>query len=357
MRLLAFSDIHNNVSCVEVLRAQEANEYDALLVAGDIGSERFEDILGICNTFECPVLFTYGNWDNKGTYKQSGRRPSGLVHHSVHEIGDYFITGYSGCITQWGQNPDYVELMQAVELQHADAIAAYALGVAELTQARKDLEADVQQTLEEKLSVLASKPGDKRKSAHRRRVIQLNRQAEERLQKATAVSNKAWQKLLQDKAYLAYQKDRAAAGQQANRINRDKLDAILCKIDPRRTLVMTHERQYRWHERGTPPLLHLFGHEHAFKHTVFKETHCVNVAALDHALDVKPRQDSKAASMYRAEAGGYCVFTLSGGSVEVERRRLIYDEVHWEAQDYGRFATEPLPDQKQFASGHSPYKR
>src|SRR4029077_607275 len=40
MRILAFSDIHNNVACVRKLRAQETNSYDVITIPGDIGTYR-----------------------------------------------------------------------------------------------------------------------------------------------------------------------------------------------------------------------------------------------------------------------------------------------------------------------------
>jgi predicted phosphodiesterase len=54
MRVLALSDIHNNVSCVRKLREQESNRLDALVIAGDIGRQRAAEVL-------CPVVFVNGN--------------------------------------------------------------------------------------------------------------------------------------------------------------------------------------------------------------------------------------------------------------------------------------------------------
>jgi hypothetical protein len=65
MKLLACSDIHNNVEAVRRLRAQEDNAFDAVLVTGDMGSESAGEILNILDTFGCPVYFVYGNWDNR----------------------------------------------------------------------------------------------------------------------------------------------------------------------------------------------------------------------------------------------------------------------------------------------------
>jgi hypothetical protein len=64
-RILAFSDIHNNVNAVRQLRARESNDYDALIVAGDIGSSAANEIFDVLRTFECPVLYVFGNWDRR----------------------------------------------------------------------------------------------------------------------------------------------------------------------------------------------------------------------------------------------------------------------------------------------------
>ncbi|WP_418887264.1 metallophosphoesterase family protein [Hyphomonas oceanitis] len=108
IRLLAFSDIHNNMQAVRVLRAQESNAYDAILVAGDIGGESVNSLLEICSSFQCPIHFVYGNWDFDATY---GDRDDGLlgpIHHSIRRVGDIQITGFSGCPTAWGNNPQHL---------------------------------------------------------------------------------------------------------------------------------------------------------------------------------------------------------------------------------------------------------
>ena len=71
MRLLAFSDIHNNLVAVRKLRASEKNSFDAIIVAGDIGNESAADFFEILATFDCPVMYVYGNWDDKLGYKSS----------------------------------------------------------------------------------------------------------------------------------------------------------------------------------------------------------------------------------------------------------------------------------------------
>jgi predicted phosphodiesterase len=69
-RILACSDIHNNVTAVRKLRSREAAGFDAVIVAGDIGSNTAQEIFDILSTFDCPILFVLGNWDH------------GLSHHT-----------------------------------------------------------------------------------------------------------------------------------------------------------------------------------------------------------------------------------------------------------------------------------
>lgn len=40
MRLLALSDVHGNLVAARKMRAQEGNEFDAIVVAGDLGGDR-----------------------------------------------------------------------------------------------------------------------------------------------------------------------------------------------------------------------------------------------------------------------------------------------------------------------------
>lgn len=79
MRLLAISDIHNRLECVEELRRREQSEYDALLVAGDIGVDKAGPIFSVLGSFGCPVLYIRGNWDFR-------MRADAVFGPSVHDI-------------------------------------------------------------------------------------------------------------------------------------------------------------------------------------------------------------------------------------------------------------------------------
>ena len=94
MRILAISDIHNNVSCVRKLRAQETNRYDAIAIPGDIGTQEASEIFKILGTFKCPVLYVHGNWDHMPENAKFGRRTH-LVHLKAVKVGKLAFAGYS----------------------------------------------------------------------------------------------------------------------------------------------------------------------------------------------------------------------------------------------------------------------
>lgn len=56
MRILAISDIHNNVACVRKLRAQEDNSFDVIAIAGDVGGYRAFEIFEVLKSFKCPIV-------------------------------------------------------------------------------------------------------------------------------------------------------------------------------------------------------------------------------------------------------------------------------------------------------------
>jgi predicted phosphodiesterase len=95
MKILAISDIHNNVVCVRKLRSQERNDFDAIAIAGDVGSYRATEIFEVLRTFECPIVYVYGNWDHELTHKTRFGKDCHLVHLNVVKIGSLFFSGFS----------------------------------------------------------------------------------------------------------------------------------------------------------------------------------------------------------------------------------------------------------------------
>jgi predicted phosphodiesterase len=103
-RILACSDIHNNVKAVRQLRAREENGFDAVIVAGDIGSEMTDEIFEVLQTFDCPVLYVFGNWDRRLGYRQSFGERCHHIHLSPYQIGELTIVGE----TIDGLDPDWM---------------------------------------------------------------------------------------------------------------------------------------------------------------------------------------------------------------------------------------------------------
>jgi hypothetical protein len=107
MRILAISDIHNNVACIRKLRSQESNQFDVVAIAGDIGGHRAAEIFAVLRTFKCPLVYVYGNWDSQLTYRKRFGKGCHLAHLNVVKIGAFSFTGFSefspGCdpILRW----------------------------------------------------------------------------------------------------------------------------------------------------------------------------------------------------------------------------------------------------------------
>jgi len=209
MRLLALSDIHDNLTAVKKLRASERNCFDAIVVAGDIGSASAHEFFKILGSFNCPVLYVFGNWDHQLSYRKTYGENCRLIHANVVNLGGLHFTGFSGCPTNWGNNP----------------IARKMLG-----EVRRADQAEFQEV--------------------KRSILELNR---ENVRKAI----------------------NGAA------------------IDPRRCIIITHERLARLSEYLPGTLLHLYGHIHRYSDQTYKGTRYIDVATLDRVLAVRPRSKRK----------------------------------------------------------------
>jgi predicted phosphodiesterase len=94
MKILAIADIHNNVASVRKLRAQELNGYDAIAIAGDIGTHGAAEVFEILTTFKCPIVYVHGNWDRMPEDAKFGARAH-LAHLEVVKVGSLAFGGYS----------------------------------------------------------------------------------------------------------------------------------------------------------------------------------------------------------------------------------------------------------------------
>jgi Calcineurin-like phosphoesterase superfamily domain len=284
MKLLAFSDIHHNLMAVRELRALERNSFDAIAVAGDIGGHSAAEFFQIMTTFECPVLYVYGNWDAQLGYDVCYGPDCHLVQGDVTTVENFSFTGFSGCPTNWGQNPIAQKLQRALKQAHRPVIEAL-----------------------ERASSMRAK-GAK---------ISGGETARDRIEK-----------IKQTRAYQNYSSEMRLCKSETLRLNRESIGNAVrkAKADPRKCIVIAHERIPLLHEELPGALLHLFGHLHQFSVRDFKGTRCVDVAALDRTSPIR----FKGALMNKPvtpDAGNYAKIEISRSyDVKVTCMPLRYDD-------------------------------
>src|SRR5205807_2113501 len=71
----------------------------------------------ILETFECPVMYVYGNWDNKLDYESCFGPRCQLIHPNVITVGELSFTGFCGCPTAWGKKPLARGISRRIESQ------------------------------------------------------------------------------------------------------------------------------------------------------------------------------------------------------------------------------------------------
>jgi len=318
-KFLVFSDIHRNLDAVRRLRERESNLFDAVLVAGDIGSESQAEFLSIVRTFDCPVLFVYGNWDNRSNYSEQ-MLAEGLIHHSIHSVGDYCVTGFSGCPTHWGLNPIFLETKKVISEKYASTLEQYRSLVEQRDIAKKEAEREFAESVGKKIERLNARTKDRRSADYRQSVDKIRSSSARASDRNWDLLDAPRRKYVQSDEYQAYLKEFKIEKAQVLERNRQRLDELRSECDAKRTIIMTHERLYRLQECA--PLLHVFGHRHTFQHTVFHDTHCVNVAALDNHDDWISDGLLVADPSFASKLSGYCIITINDEVVSVERNNL-----------------------------------
>jgi Icc-related predicted phosphoesterase len=270
MRLLAFSDIHHNLGAVRKLRASEANSFDAVVVAGDIGSESADEFFKILSTFKCPVLYVFGNWDHELSYSKVYGDNCHLIHANVVTVGGLHFTGFSGCPTNWGKNP--IARRVLTNVKKADR--------AQLSIAKNS-------------------------------ILRMNRASVQKAIKSASV-------------------------------------------DPRKCVVVTHERLARLSEEIPGTLLHLFGHIHRYSDRIYKGTRYIDVATLDRPVPVRPRAKKRWTmdDCGNVNAGNYATIEISsshGISARCVCMRREYSD--WLPLEDSRLLAESwIPEEKKWAN-------
>jgi hypothetical protein len=281
MRLLAFSDIHHNLVAVRKLRACEKNSFDAIIVAGDIGNESAAEFFRILATFECRVMYVYGNWDNKLDYESSFGPRCHLIHSNVITIGDISFTGFSGCPTDWGKNPVARSVYGRIESENQNVVDALK---------------------------------DGRRAA----------------------------KIQRTKAYQTYLSQRQQASSEILQRNRESVARAVktAGVDPRRCVVVAHQRVARLNDDLPEALLHAFGHLHTFSDRTFKMTRYVDVAALDRPVSARPRGKRKwnREDCRNFNAGNYVIIEInSSHAIKISCVDLPHDYPDWIALEERRY--------------------
>jgi Calcineurin-like phosphoesterase superfamily domain len=256
IRILALSDIHNNVDCVRLLRGQESNDYDVVLVAGDMGSESAREILQICSTFRCPVLYIYGNWDNELDYNASFFDNCTHLHRKIVSIDGHSFAGFSGCSAHWGRNPLAFEVYAAVDAKYAELVCKLAALKVENKERSAIAKSEYDQSLVDLRRSKAAQGWIVTKKELAK--LQSNRTSH------TRTSSRDLYKLLTSTPYKRYRKERSVASRLIAAQNRSDLITLVTKSNARRDklVLMTHDRTYRIHEGVDELVLHCFGHRH-----------------------------------------------------------------------------------------------
>jgi predicted phosphodiesterase len=306
MKLLVFSDIHDNISRVRQIRKLERNIFDAIVIAGDIGSKHLEEFTKILDSFSCPVMMVFGNWDYASDYKTQLSVNCKLLHLNVIKIKDYYFAGFSGCETSWGKNPIYLEEKEKVNIAHSQVLL-------KLLNARKKVEKNkekIELRFKEKSDLMRFNSKDQRKIRFKKRIEELNEEKELALEK----TGKAISRVIHSKKYKLYSMEIGECSKIALRRNRDILfkKIIKSKLPVEKLVVITHERLYRFVEEGITPLLHIYGHVHQYKFNFFRGTHYLNAAAVDNGM-------SAFFGSKNLRPEGYCVVELVDKNVLVNR--------------------------------------
>lgn len=307
MRLLVFSDIHNNEAALTALRRREANVYDALVVAGDIGNRISGTFKAVADSFDCPVFFVYGNWDSGEEYVARPSKHCVLLHHQVEACAGYYFAGFSGLPMSWGNNPIYQELLAGVKTRHSSTLNALAVIQAEFAQqsAQIDQEFKARGTkLRERNRKVSATPAEHRKARDR-----LRQWRDRKVESLRAPE----QRFRDTESYKNYRAEQWDCIEEAQALNRRRLLASITNagIPTDRLILVTHERQHKLHEDGLTPLLHIYGHRHRHEFTKFKGAHYLNAAPLDWSCVYDP-DGSKGVT------GRYCRVDISDSSVQVE---------------------------------------
>jgi len=140
------------------------------------------------------------------------------------------------------------------------------------------------------------------------------------------------------------------------KLNRERVRKLIrsASVDPRKCVVVTHERLARLSEEIPGTLLHLFGHIHRYSDQIYKGTRYMDVATLDRPIPVRPRAKRRwtMEDCRNVNAGNYVTIEISssqGISARCVYMRREYPD--WlPLEDSSVLATDWIPEEKTWAN-------
>lgn len=294
-KLLAISDIHGTIASVERLRKLTTDRFDAIVLAGDIGKDldTAAQVFDILGSFDCPILYVYGNWDHSLPYDHDFGPNAHHLHNACVTLDGWTVAGLSGIDVNWGHNP----LAASITV---DLDARYEAGFAEIDGQIEALKRTEREVLTE-CEALPPLPN----KAHLKPVWPLRRRLSTLREK-----RKQLEPALQSEYREGY-KEIAAA-------NRREMVDRMSAYPQDRIIVVTHGRLARTAQDMPDVPLFLFGHTHGFTDTRMGRSRFVNVSAVDHIVPVMPEHAAKRAwkEIRAADIGTYTVIEI-GQEIEV----------------------------------------
>jgi hypothetical protein len=326
MKLLALSDIHNNLIVARKMRAQEKNVFDAIVVAGDIGDSSAEHLFNILKSFKCPIMYVYGNWDASLDYRHSFGKSAQHLHHRAIKNSGFVFVGYSGCDANWGNNPIACETL-AKKFKITQSMSN-SLESAFLEYRRKKTE--IEQLHDERVARFSASNSNRRSKHYQQQLIAW---AEEKSSDIAKI-RRPMLDISGSTAFRAHPnlRDSSQLKQRVLRLNREKLLETIqkCGATRQQLIVVTHDRT-PWKYLGGAQL-HLFGHRHGFNEHVYKGTKYVNVSALDGTVTARPKHLRKwsLSDCRNINAGSYVTIEMrQTGDISVKSVQLNNDYSRW----------------------------
>ena len=272
-RLLVFSDIHGAIPAVHALVESESRDFDGVIVAGDIGDPA-ADFFRALEPLGCPVFYVYGNWDHKLEYNHVFNDRAIHLHGVVGSIQELQIVGFSGCDIQWGENPKWLTLRDEVETAHSAVLGR----LSEARAADERCRRRINDACNVEACDIENRTRDKRRRSYKARLNAVERKRY-RLRILKCCSEQRIRESRKFEQYVAAIRDALREVAASNRA--EVIDRIRKNCDPKRTILVSHERLYRLPDDIPGLGIHLFGHRHGFKVTAQHGTVFVNVSTLD----------------------------------------------------------------------------